>query len=161
MFVREVCAILADEHSSSLRYIYFFNWNQYKLETENGGDMENTQHRHDMTDKVWEKLEPIMKKWTWGGSNANDDRVFLNGVFWILRTGAPWRDLPPAYGKFGSVHKRYKRWCDSGRWDYILEQVIEEPDFEWLMIDASHSKVHPHAAGAIGGNQDMERTKGG
>ena len=123
--------------------------------------MENMQQRHDMTDAIWAKLEPIISKWTWGGSNSNDTRLFMNGVFWILRTGAPWRDLPPFYGKNGSIHKRYKRWCDTGRWEKILEQLIDEPDFEWLMIDASHCKVHPHAAGAVGGNQDMERTKGG
>jgi hypothetical protein len=46
-------------------------------------------------------------------------------------------------------------------WEKLLEILIDEPDFEWLMIDASHCKVHPHAAGAVGGNQDMERTKGG
>ena len=123
--------------------------------------MENPQHRHDISDETWAKLEPIIALWTWGGSNANDNRIFINGVLWILRTGAPWRDIPPEYGKFGSVHKRFKRWCDRGRWEYILEQLIDEPDMEWLMIDASHCKVHPHAAGAVGGNQDMERTKGG
>ena len=123
--------------------------------------MENLQHRHDISDAIWAKLEPIIMAWTWGGSNANDTRVFINAVLWILRTGAPWRDLPPSYGKFGSIHKRFKRWCDIGRWEHILEQLIDEPDMEWLMIDASHCKVHPHAAGAVGGNQDMERTKGG
>jgi len=124
-------------------------------------EKENIQHRHDMAETTWSKLEPIIAKWTWGGSNANDTRTFVNAVLWILRTGAPWRDMPPSYGKFGSIHKRFKRWCDRGRWDKLLEELIEEPDFEWLMIDASHCKVHPHAAGAVGGNQDMERTKGG
>ena len=125
--------------------------------------MENLQNRHDLTDAQWEILEPIIliTLGTWGGSNANDNRIFINGCFWILRTGAPWRDLPPQYGKFGSVHKRFKRWCDNGIWERILEAVIDDPDFEWLMIDASHCKVHPHAAGAIGGNQDMSRTKVG
>ena len=125
--------------------------------------MENQQNRHDMKDEQWAKIEPIIQErvGNWGGSNANDDRVFVNGVFWIIRTGAPWRDSPPQYGKFNAVHRRFKRWCDNHHWDYILEKIIDEPDFEWLMIDASHCKVHPHAAGAKGGNQDMERTKGG
>jgi transposase len=96
-----------------------------------------------------------------GGSNANDTRTFLDGVCWILRTGSPWRDLPSNYGKFGSVHKRFKRWCDEGKWDTILEALIDEPDYEWLMIDGSHCKVHPNASGAVGGNQTMGRTKGG
>ena len=124
--------------------------------------MSKEQHRHDVSDAVWNKIVPIFpgQAGQWGGI-AQDNRQFFNGVCWILRTGAPWRDLPDAYGKFGSVHKRFKRWCDKGIWDNILEQLIDEPDFEWLLIDASHCKVHPHAAGAVGGNQDMERTKGG
>jgi transposase len=125
--------------------------------------MENLQNRHDLKDEQWEKIAPIIRErlGDWGGSNANDNRIFVNAVFWIVRTGAPWRDLPPQYGKFNAVHRRFKRWCDKHHWDYILEQLIDEPDFEWLMTDASHCKVHPHAAGAAGGNQDMERTKGG
>jgi len=125
--------------------------------------MENLQNRHDLTDKQWGKIEPIIKirLGNWGGSNANDNRVFVNACLWIIRTGAPWRDLPPQYGKFGAVNRRYKRWSDERHWEYILLELIEEPDFEWLMIDASHCKVHPQASGAVGGNQAMERTKGG
>ena len=53
------------------------------------------------------------------------------------------------------------RWRDKGIWENLLAQIIDEPDFEWMMIDGSHVKVHPHASGAKGGNQDMSRTKGG
>ena len=124
--------------------------------------MSNPQRRHDVSDEAWTLLEPILpgQKGQWGGI-AKDSRLFINGVFWILRTGAPWRDLPPEYGKWGTVNQRFNRWRDKGVWEKVLEALIDEPDFEWLMIDASHIKVHPHAAGAIGGNQDMERTKGG
>jgi len=100
------------------------------------------------------------RKGQWGGI-AEDNRRFINAVFWILRTGAPWRDLPTEYGNWNSVAKRFRRWVESGLWENILEKVIDDPDYEWLMIDASHIKVHPHAAVAAGGNQDMERTKGG
>lgn len=96
----------------------------------------------------------------WGGI-AQDNRRFINGVFWVIRTGAPWRDLPPDYGKWGTIHQRFIRWRRNGIWERILEVLIQDPDYEWLMIDASHVKVHPHAAGARGGNQDMSRTKGG
>jgi transposase len=96
----------------------------------------------------------------WGGI-AEDNRRFINAVFWILRTGAPWRDLPEEYGNWNSVAKRFRRWVESGMWEKILEQLVNDPDYEWLMIDASHIKVHPHAAGAVGGNQDMGYTKGG
>ena len=67
----------------------------------------------------------------------------------------------PCYGKWGTVCQRFRRWRDKGLWEKLLEILVDEPDFEWLMIDASHCKVHPHAAGARAGNQDMSRTKGG
>ena len=78
-----------------------------------------------------------------------------------MRTGAPWRDLPPDYGCWSNTHRRFIRWRDKGIWEQLMERLIDEPDDEWLMIDASHCKVHPHASGAKGGNQDMSRTKGG
>jgi transposase len=119
-------------------------------------------HRHDISDKVWKLLEAHLpgRKGEWGGV-AYDNRKFINAVFWILRTGAPWRDLPPDYGDWKNTHRRFCRWRDKGIWERLLEQLVVEPDFEWLIIDASHAKVHPHAAGAKGGNQKMSRTKGG
>ena len=124
--------------------------------------MEASYHRHDISDEVWTLLEPHLpgQRGQWGGI-AQDNRRFINAVFWVLRTGAPWRDLPPDYGKWGSVHQRFIRWRRKGVWEKLLEILIDEPDYEWLMIDASHIKVHPQAAGAKGGNQDMTRTKGG
>ncbi len=124
--------------------------------------MENTQRRHDITDAVWALLSPHLpgQAGQWGGV-AKDNRRFLNGVFWVLRTEAPWRDMPPCYGNWNSVYQRFRRWRDKRIWEKLLEILIVDPDYEWLMIDASHCKVHPHAAGAAGGNQDMERTKGG
>jgi len=124
--------------------------------------MSTTLHRHDISDEIWSVLEQHLpgQKGQWGRV-ADDNRRFINAVFWILRTGAPWRDLPPTYGNWNSVAKRFRRWVENGTWESILEIIVNEPDFEWLMIDASHCKVHPHAAGAVGGNQDMARTKGG
>ena len=118
--------------------------------------------RHDITDKVWLKLEPHLpgRKGSWGGI-AKDNRTFINAVFWVLRTGSPWRDLPPDYGHWSNVHRRFIRWRDKGVWEKLMEILIDIPDYEWLMIDASHCKVHPHGTGAVGGNQDMSRTKGG
>ena len=124
--------------------------------------MAGEQHRHDIADKAWEKIKPhtIGEKGTRGG-NARDTRQFINGVFWILRTGAPWRDLPQAYGNGKNVHRRFCRWRDKGIWEKIWEALVDDTDFEWLMIDASYVKVHPDAAGAQGGKQAMGRTKGG
>ena len=122
----------------------------------------NAHRRHDISDRVWEILEPHLpgREGLWGG-RAKDNRVFLNGVFWILRTGAPWRDLPPDYGGWKNTHRRFCRWRDKGIWESLFEKLVDNPDFEWLLIDASHIKVHPHAAGARRGNQEMSRTKGG
>ncbi len=122
----------------------------------------NAHRRHDISDQTWALLEPHLpgRAGAWGG-NARDNRLFINAVLWILRTGAPWRDLPPDYGSWSNTHRRFIRWRDKEIWEGLLAKMIQQPDFEWLMIDARHSKVHPHAAGAVGGNQAMSRTKGG
>lgn len=118
--------------------------------------------RHDISDHAWSLLEPHLpgRQGAWGGQ-AKDNRTFINAVFWVLRTGAPWRDLPPDYGGWSNTHRRFIRWRDKGIWESLLEKLIVDPDYEWLMIDATHIKIHPHAAGAVGGNQDMSRSKGG
>lgn len=120
------------------------------------------QRRHDISDKVWQLLEPHLpgRQGGWGRV-AQDNRLFLNAVFWIFRVGAPWRDLPPEYGDWKNTHRRFCRWRDKGVWGKLLKELVDEPDFEWLMVDASHIKAHFHAAGAKGGNQAMNRTKGG
>lgn len=124
--------------------------------------MQKIHRRHDISDHVWGLLEPHLpgRLGQWGG-RAKDNRLFMNAVFWILRTGAPWRDLPPDYGSWNNTHRRFCRWRDKGVWEALLEKLTVEPDYEWLMIDATHIKVHPHAAGARGGNQEMSRSKGG
>ena len=78
-----------------------------------------------------------------------------------MRTGAPWRDPPPDYGHWKNTHRRFCRWRDRGVWERLLDSVIDDPGFEWLMIDASYIKGHPHGTGARGGNQAMNRIKGG
>ena len=119
-----------------------------------GGYSMSDLHRHDITDHVWEVLKPHLP-----GSKGNkgrrgkDNRLFLNAVLWKLRTGCPWRDLPPQYGHWKSVSNRFYRWRDSGVWERLFAMVSQDPDLEWLMIDASHIKVHPHASGAKGGTR--------
>lgn len=124
--------------------------------------MTKAHRRHDISDSVWNLFELHLpgRTGSWGRV-AFDNRLFINAIFWILRTGAPWRDLPPDYGDWKNTHRRFCRWRDKGVWEGLLETLIDEPDFEWLMIDATHIKVHAHAAGARGGNQIMSYTKGG
>ena len=122
----------------------------------------NALHRHDLSDATWAKIEPLLpgRRGAWGGI-AKDNRRFVNAVLWIVRTGAPWRDLPPEYGGWSNTHRRFIRWRDAGVWERLLEACIDEPDMEWLMVDASHVKAHQHAAGARGGNEGIGLTKGG
>ena len=119
-------------------------------------------HRHDISDRVWNILAPLLP----GGPGkvgrpAQHNRRFNNAVFRILRTGVTWRDLPPDYGDGCAVPRRFSRWRKKGVWAELLAAVIDEPDLEWLMIDANPAKVHQHGAGAMGGNQGIGRTKGG
>jgi transposase len=82
--------------------------------------------RHDISDTVWELLSPHLpgQPGQWGRI-ANDNRQFLNAVFWILRTGAPWRDLPSCYSNWNSVAKRFRRWCVKGIREKLLEILID------------------------------------
>lgn len=118
--------------------------------------------RHDISDELWAKIEPLLpgRPGQWGGI-ARDNRKFVNAVLWIMRTGAPWRDLPPAYGGWSNTHRRFIRWRDKGVWERVLGALIKEPDMEWLMIDSTCIKAHQHAAGAKGGNEAIGLTKGG
>jgi transposase len=119
-------------------------------------------HRHDISEKLWNKIgEHLPGREGYTGRPAQDNRRFTNAVFWILRTGAPWRDLPPDYGDWKNTHRRFCRWRDKNVWEKLLEIVVGDPDYEWLMIDATFVKVHFHAAGAAGGNQAMSVSKGG
>ena len=122
----------------------------------------NAIFRHDISDKAWGLIENHLpgRKGVWGGK-AHDNRRFFNGVLWLLRTGAPVRDLPSEYGNWATVHRRFLRWRDKGIWEELLEKILDMTEFEWLIIDATHCKAHQHAAGAIGGNQAIARTKGG
>jgi transposase len=124
--------------------------------------MRESYNRYDISDQMWALIEPhiIGNAGTWGG-NAKDTRKFINAVFWILRTGAPWRDLPSSYGNWSNVNRRFCRWRDKGIWEKIFLAVIGEDECEWLIIDASFVKAHKDAHGAVGGSQDIGRSKGG
>ena len=74
--------------------------------------------RRVFTDDIWEKLKPLLPKPT--GRHGKDDRLFLEAVCWIVRTGAPWRDLPPEFGPWKTVYNRYNRWAKKGYLDEIL-----------------------------------------
>lgn len=119
-------------------------------------------HRHDISDELWARIESMFPDSKGRrGRPAGDNRCFFNAVLWIMRSGAPWRDLPPDYGNWNSVFVRFRRLAKAGFWAGMAKQFSDCPDFEWIMIDASHIKVHQHGMGAPGGTEDAGRTKGG
>jgi len=107
--------------------------------------------RHDISDALWEKLEPNLPGSAGSvGSPAKDNRSFINGVFWILRTGAPWRDLPSDYGDSKNIHRRFCRWRDRGVWERLLEMMIDEP-YECLMQRQPVAPLlHPRPRSTLG-----------
>ncbi len=108
--------------------------------------------RRELTDRQWQRIEKLVpgKKGD-KGRGGKDNRLFVDAVLWILRTGAPWRDLPDAFGKWNSVYTRVLRWARKGRWESLFKALADDPDFEHVMIDATIVRAHQHAAGAKGG----------
>ena len=102
---------------------------------------------HDFPASVWEIWNPFPRRHKTGRPATITGLSQCRG---ILRTGAPWRDLPPDYGDWKNTHRRFCRWRDRGVWAKLLDAMIDDPDFEWLMIDASYIKTHPHSAGRPG-----------
>jgi transposase len=96
-----------------------------------------------------------------GVRRVNDRRV-LNGIFWVLRSGAPWRDLPEAYGPHTTCYNRFVRWRQAGVWDQIMDALAARHDAAVHMIDTSIVRVHQHGACIADNNhQDMGRSRGG
>ncbi|WOH75735.1 IS5 family transposase [Bradyrhizobium sp. NDS-1] len=121
-------------------------------------------HRFVLTDAQWTKMEPLcLGKPTDPGPTGGDNRLFLEAVLWIARTGSPWRDLPPTFGNWNTVFKRYRDWVKAGVFKRIFDVVSDDPDMEFAMVDATIVKVHRHAQGAKGGpkNQTIGKSKGG
>jgi transposase len=71
----------------------------------------------------------------------------MNGIFWVLRTGAPWRDLPERYGPYTTAYNRFNRWRKAGVWDRLMDAVTKSHDGKVQMIDSSIVRVHQHASG--------------
>lgn len=107
--------------------------------------------RFDLSDEEWVVIEPLLPK-DGRGPKRKDDRKVLNGIFYILRTGAPWRDLPERYGPYTTVYNRYNRWGERGVWKGIFDALAEEVEDSLIFIDASIVKAHRAASGSKKGN---------
>ena len=105
--------------------------------------------RFELTDEQWKRVEELLPgKAKDPGCTAKDNRLFLDAVLWIARTGAPWRDLPPRFGEWNSVFQRFNRWSKKGVWEKVFAS-LQAPDLEWVMLDATIIRAHVHAAGAL------------
>ena len=96
------------------------------------------------------------------GRKCSNERLRIEAILWVLRAGAPWRDLPPVFGPWKSVYTSFRRWTKSGLWEALLIAVSAPGrDEEYLMIDSTSSRVHQHASGPVGGQlaQAMGRSK--
>ena len=102
-----------------------------------------------LRDDQWERIAHFLPgKAGDRGVTAKDNRLFIEAVLWIARTGAPWRDLPAQFGRWHSVYMRFSRWSKQGGWERLMAVLIDEPDLEELLIDATIVRAHQHAAGA-------------
>src|SRR5690606_29967045 len=105
-----------------------------------------------LTDAQWAKMEPhCLGKPTDPGRSGKDNRLFVEAVLWIARTGSPWRDLPASFGNWNTVFKRYRDWVKADVFMRLFEACSNEPDMEYAMVDATIVKVHRHGQGAKGG----------
>jgi transposase len=108
--------------------------------------------RYELSDAQWERIAPLLPgKVTDPGRTGVDNRLFLNGVLWVLRSGAHWRDLPERYGKWKSLHKRFTRWAKAGVWERVFGSLIKDRDNLYLMLDSTLVRAHQQAATGKGG----------
>ena len=104
--------------------------------------------RFELSDEQWRRVEGLLPGRPGSpGRSGDNNRLFLDAVLWIVRTGAPWRDLPERFGDWNSVFQRFNRWAKQGVWQQVFD-ALQEPDLEWLMLDATIIRAHIHAAGA-------------
>jgi putative transposase len=109
-----------------------------------------TMRRYELTDEQWQQIEHLLPgREGCPGAHADDNRLFVNAVIWVARTGAPWRDLPERFGNWNSVFQRFNRWAKQSVWQKVFE-AIRDPDLESLMLDSTTIRAHQHAAGAVG-----------
>ena len=105
-----------------------------------------------LSDEQWERIAPLLPgKEGDPGRTGRDNRLFVEAVLWLVRTGAPWRDLPAGFGNWFSVWKRFRRWAEKGVFERLFYELSQDADFEYALIDGTIVKVHRHACGAKGG----------
>jgi len=120
--------------------------------------------RKELSDRQWDQIQNHLPLETGRrGRPAKCDRLMVNGILWILRTGAPWRDPPDSYGPWNTVYTRFSRWSEQGIWRDILNILSRFSDDEARMPDGGVIRAHQHAAGAAWGQEEqaLGRSVGG
>jgi transposase len=110
-------------------------------------------HRHELRDDEWKRIEPLLppERGRMGRPAVLRNRPFMNAIFYLAKTGCPWRDLPERFGPWKSVHNRFTRWNKQGVFQRLLENFGRDADHESNMVDGSYAKVHQDASGGKGG----------
>ena len=109
--------------------------------------------KYALRDDQWGRLKDFLPGKAGDPGRHGNNRLFIEGVIWIARNGARWRDLPSEYGNWNSVHRRFRRWSEKGIWQTIFNTLAADADTEWLMIDSTIIRAHQHSAGAKGGRK--------
>jgi transposase len=105
-----------------------------------------------LTDAQGAKMAPhCLGKPSDPGRGGTDNRLFVEAVLWIARTGSPWRDLGSSFGKWNPVFKRFRDGVKADVFERLFDAVSDDPDMEYAMVDATIVKVHRHGPGAKGG----------
>jgi transposase len=108
--------------------------------------------RYELSQAQWERIAPMLPgKASDPGRTGGDNRLFVNGCLWVLRSGAHWRDLPERYGKWKTLHKRFTRWAKAGVWDAVFASLIKDRHNQYLMLDSTLVRAHQQAATGKGG----------
>src|SRR6266404_8909130 len=107
--------------------------------------------RFDLSDEEWTLFEPLMPQSR--KSARIDDRKIMNAIFYVLRTGMPWRDLPERYGPYTTAYNRFNRWSGRGVWKRIFDTLASKSRNSLYMIDSTIVKAHRAASGAKGGRK--------
>ncbi len=102
--------------------------------------------RYELNTPQWRKMESILSEILDRRAMRQDNRRFVNGVCWTLRSGARWCDLPPRYGKWKIVHQRFLRWAEQGVWEKMFAMLAKDRDNEYVMIDSTIIRAHQQAA---------------
>lgn len=108
--------------------------------------------RHELTDEQWEKVAALISGGR-GRPSARGDRNFVNGVVWIAKTGAPWRDLPERFGSWKTIFNRFSEWAKAGRWDDIFKALAISDDDVGSLMDGSVIRAHQDSCGGKGGQK--------